>query len=324
MSGVELREVGAEEAELRVDRWFRRHFPDLGHGRLQKLLRTGQIRVDGRRVRADARLGAGQTVRIPPLPEAPPRPAAASASPADAARLEPLILYRDDALIVLDKPAGLAVQGGTATARHLDGMLGALASGGERPRLVHRLDRDTSGVLVVARTARAAAALTRAFREHRVEKLYWAIIVGRPQPASGVIDRPLQKGPGVRGETVTLDDRGRPARTAYRTVARAGKVATWLALAPLSGRTHQLRVHCAAMGTPILGDGKYGGARARLAGAPGGLMLHARALRLPHPDGGTATFTAPLPGAMRAAFDWLGFELDPLPEGAALEDRAGA
>ncbi len=321
MSQVELRTVAADEADLRLDRWFRRHFPEVPHGRLQKLLRTGQIRVNGRRSRADARLGPGQTVRVPPLPEAvttePPPPAA---TPADAEYLRDLILHEDDALLVLDKPPGLAVQGGTGTTRHIDGMLAALAERGERPRLVHRLDRDTSGILVVAKTAAAAARLGQAFRQQRVDKLYWAIVVGRPAKPSGLIDQPLTKQAGQGGEKVEPDPEGQTARTAFRTIARAGKVASWLALKPLTGRTHQLRAHCAALGSPILGDGKYGGGAARLSGAPKGLMLHAREIRLPHPDGGTLQLTAPPSEPMREAFDWLGFQPEAGLPGASLAD----
>jgi 23S rRNA pseudouridine955/2504/2580 synthase len=324
VSAVELRAVASEEAELRLDRWFRRHFPGLSHGRLQKLLRTGQVRIDGRRADAGARLRAGQRIRIPPLAVvaegAAPRRAPAVIEQGDADWLRSRILHEDDALLVLDKPAGLAVQGGTGTRRHLDGMLAALAAEGERPRLVHRLDRDTSGLLVVARSARAAASLTEAFRQHRVGKLYWALVVGRPAPLGGLIDRPLIKQPGGRGERVETSEDGLAAQTRYRTVARAGRVASWLALQPLTGRTHQLRAHCALLGTPILGDRKYGGAAAMPAGAPKGLMLHAREIRLPHPEGGVLALTAPLGAGVQAGFDWLGFEPDLDLPGARLAD----
>jgi 23S rRNA pseudouridine955/2504/2580 synthase len=321
MSGVETRTVGADEAEVRLDRWFRRHFPAIGHGRLQKLLRTGQVRIDGRRAQASARLSPGQTIRIPPLPAGaavavPAGPG--QVDPADALWLRSRILFEDDALMVLDKPAGLAVQGGTRTRRHVDGMLQALASGGERPRLVHRLDRDTSGLLVVARTAAAATKLTAAFRQHQVAKLYWGLVVGRPPEARGRVDRPLTKQPGRGGERVVASEGGVAAETEYRVVARAGKVAAWLALKPLTGRTHQLRAHCLLLGTPIVGDGKYGGAAAHPAGAPKGLMLHAREIRLPHPDGGVLELSAPLSETVLAGFRWLGFEPDPSLPGARL------
>ncbi|MEM7021843.1 MAG: RluA family pseudouridine synthase [Pseudomonadota bacterium] len=320
MSDVELVTVAAGEAELRLDRWFRRHFPALTHGRLQKLLRTGQVRVDGKRAQANARLSAGQTIRVPPLAAAlAPPEAAPKINLKDAAFLRELVLVEDESLFALNKPEGLAVQGGTGTRRHIDGMLAALATGGERPRLVHRLDRDTSGILVVARTAAAAAELTRAFRQHRVEKLYWALVVGRPALADGIIDQPLAKQGGAGRERMAPDQDGRWARTAYRTVARAGRIASWLAMKPLTGRTHQLRAHCAVLGTPILGDRKYGDAT-DLAGAPEGLMLHAREIRLPHPDGGELAISAPLSKTLRAGFAWLGFEPDPSLPGATLAE----
>ena len=325
--GVQLRRVGPDEAPVRLDRWFRRHFPELPHARLQRLLRTGQVRVDGRRAEAGNRLDAGQVVRVPPLGDlAPAAPAPAMPRPArpeDAARLRDMTLYEDGALLVLNKPPGLAVQGGTGTARHVDGMLDALAAEyGERPRLVHRLDRDTSGLLVVAKTRAVAASLTAAFRRHAVRKLYWALALGRPPKAEGVVDTPLSKRATGRGERVQADeDEGRPARTRYRVIARAGRIGVWLALLPLTGRTHQLRAHCAQLGTPILGDGKYGGAAARPTGAPRGLMLHARELRLPHPDGrSTLRLTAPLPDTVEAGFAWLGFEPDASLPGARLDD----
>ena len=329
MTGVEQRVVGADEAELRLDRWFRRHFPGLSHGRLERLLRTGQVRIDGRRAAANARLLAGQSIRVPPLRqpdrESAPRRAGTTASAADADWLRSLILHEDEVLLVLNKPAGLAVQGGTKTIRHLDGMLAVLAAGGERPRLVHRLDRETSGLLVVARSAASAAKLTEAFRRHQVLKLYWALVVGRPAIADGQIDQPLAKQAGARqaggwGERMQAAADGQPARTRYRTIARAGKIATWLGLQPLTGRTHQLRVHCTLLGAPIQGDRKYGGAAACPAGAPAGLMLHAREIRLPHPDGGSLVLTAPLDPAVRAGFQWLGFEPDPELPGARLAD----
>ncbi|MEM7044292.1 MAG: RluA family pseudouridine synthase [Pseudomonadota bacterium] len=326
MSAVEQRAVTADEADIRLDRWFKRHFPALGHGRLQKLLRTGQVRIDGKRAQANARLAEGQTIRIPPLPDsddAKPTPAAAR-RPEDAEELRGMILHEDDALIALNKPAGLAVQGGSKTRRHIDGMLVSLAPKGERYRLVHRLDRDTSGLLVVAKTVSAAAKLSKAFQRHDVQKLYWALVAGLPPLEHGIIDKALAKAPsgGRRDqELVQADiDGAQKAVTRYRTIARAGKLSAWLALQPLSGRTHQLRVHCALMECPILGDPKYGGPKAVPAGAPGSLMLHARELDLPHPDGGRLTLEAPLPDTMRAGFAWIGFEPDSSLPGARLAD----
>jgi 23S rRNA pseudouridine955/2504/2580 synthase len=313
MSGVQSITVKDDEAQIRLDRWFKRHFPDLAHGRLEKLLRTGQVRLDGRRAEAGARLAAGQVVRVPPLGTAPP-PTAERAPPvraSDAAMVRRAVLYQDDDVIVIDKPAGLAVQGGTGTERHLDALLDTLRfDAAERPRLVHRLDKDTSGVLVLARTAAAAAKLAAAFRGKSVRKAYWALSVGVPKPRQGKIDMPLAKLMGAGGERVVADDdEGKRAITFYRTVTHAGSKIAWLALEPLTGRTHQLRAHLAAIGTPILGDGKYGAALAHPAGVPNArlLHLHARAIDFPHPGGRRLAVTAPLPPHMRDTFAFFGF-----------------
>jgi 23S rRNA pseudouridine955/2504/2580 synthase len=312
-SAAEIVTVGAGDGELRLDRWFRRHYPQLGHGPLEKLLRTGQIRVDGKRAHAGDRVTLGQAIRVPPLGALPPAPSgeARPVRPQDEAMLQDAVLHRDDAVIVLNKPPGLAVQGGTGAEMHVDRLLDGLRFGNaERPRLVHRLDKDTSGVLVIARTAAAAAFLTKAFRDNRPSKLYWAIVAGLPKPTDGRIDLPLAKLPGKAGERVRPDaEAGRRAVTLYRLVDHAGARASWLALSPLTGRTHQLRAHCAALGTPILGDGKYGGADAHLAGVPGArrLHLHARSIELPRPDGGVLKVAAPLPPHMRKTWKFLGF-----------------
>ena len=319
---VEQRTVAADEGEIRLDRWFQRHFPGLGHGRLQKLLRTGQVRVDGRRARSDLRLIPGQIVRVPPLPDAADaRPRAAPAlRPDDAAFVQSLVIHEDPLVFVLDKPPGLAVQGGTGTPRHLDGMLDALAGGGgERPRLVHRLDRDTSGVLVLARTASVAAKLGQVFRQHQVQKLYWALVVGRPTEWAGRIEGRLAKQSTGDREKVGLDETGRRSSTDFCSIAHAGRVATWLGLRPETGRTHQLRAHCALLEAPILGDRKYGAQAARLAGAPEGLMLHAREIRLPHPGRGWLHVKAPPSRVFRAGMDFLGFEPDDGLPGASLD-----
>src|SRR5512147_569964 len=310
--------VVEDEAGLRLDRWFKRRYPHVAHGQLERMLRTGQIRVDGRRAKAGERLHAGQRVRVPPLAQVSDARTASRAARLPSADevedLEARILHRDDHVLVLDKPAGLAVQGGSKTPHHLDGMLDALRFGGERPRLVHRLDKDTSGVLVLARTGVAATALTAAFRSGKVRKLYWAVVVGLPAAAYGRIERPLSKRFGAVGERMTADDGGRPAITDYRVIERAGRRAAWLALEPLTGRTHQLRAHCAMMGTPILGDGKYGGHAAFLENEDIGqrLHLHARAIRFPHPVSGEVTVTAPLPPHMRATWRFFGFAEHPV------------
>ncbi len=313
MSGVELKSVAADDADIRLDRWFKRHFPALGHGRLEKLLRTGQIRLDGKRASAGDRVAAGQTVRVPPLGDLTPLPKPVFVAPKkdDVALLLRSILHRDDAVIVIDKSPGLAVQGGTATDRHLDAMLDALKFDGERPRLVHRLDKDTSGVLVLARTAVAARKLTQAFREKTTRKIYWAAVVGLPKLREGRIDLPLAKLPGPAGERVAHDeDEGKRAITDYRVVANAGNKIAWVAMKPITGRTHQLRAHMAALATPILGDGKYGAAAAHPSGIADTrkLHLHARALAVPHPDGGTLKIVAPLPAHMKRTWDFFGFE----------------
>ena len=324
MTGVQQVAVEAAAGGQRLDRWFKQHFPQVTHGRLEKMLRKGEIRVDGRRVKASERLEAGQTVRVPPLPAAPPpAPDQVAAAPALSARdrdaLQAAVLYRDANVIALDKPAGLAVQGGSGQHRHLDGMLDALRFGAdERPRLVHRLDRDTSGVLLLARNAPTARALTAAFKGKDTQKIYWALVAGVPQERRGVIDLPLSKLAGKRGEAVSGDEEdGKPARTLFQVVESYRRAASWLVLLPLTGRTHQLRVHCAAMGTPIVGDRKYGGREAfpeglaRLDPPPKVLHLLARELALPDPeDGTTLRVAAPLPPHMAATWRALKFDED--------------
>ena len=313
MSGVQTLTVAADEADLRLDRWFKRHFPNLTHGRLEKLLRTGQIRVDGKRAAANLRVEAGAAVRVPPLPTdpAPPPTEPRPVSSKDARALQAAVLYKDEDMLAIDKPAGLAVQGGSKLDRHLDAMLDVLQfDAAERPRLVHRLDRDTSGVLLLARNARSAATLAEAFRAKTCRKTYWAIVVGIPKIRQGKIDLPLAKLPGRAGERVVPDEEGKSAVTTYRVLDHAGKKAAWLELSPLTGRTHQLRAHCAALGTPILGDGKYGGASAHLNLGSTGKRLHllARAIEIRAPSGRTIVVTAPMPAHMTAAFEALGFD----------------
>ncbi len=321
MTMVQTLAVAEEEAELRLDRWFRRRFPQVGHGMLERLLRTGQVRVDGKRAKAAQRLGAGQVVRVPPLGEPPSGAAAtpravASFSEAEAQALRDAVLYKDTDVIVLNKPAGLAVQGGTNMDRHLDGMLDVLRfEASERPRLVHRLDKDTSGVLLLGRTAAATAKLAASFRSRSARKCYWALVVGVPKLRQGRIDAPLAKmagrpGPGGAGDKVEVDEeQGRRAVTYYRVVEAALKKTAWLEMEPRTGRTHQLRAHCALLGTPIQGDGKYGGQAAYLTGqgVSRKLHLHARAIELPHPRGGVLRAVAPLPIHMAASFAFFGF-----------------
>lgn len=320
---VQIRKVAADEGDTRLDRWLKRHVPALTQGALQKMLRTGQIKVDGKRAEANTRLSPGQEVRIPPVAEQPGRDRPRAPKPVDereARALERMVIHHDDQLLVLDKPHGLPVQGGPGITRHLDGMLDALRFGAEeRPRLVHRLDKDTSGVLVLARTVAAAAKLAAAFRGRDVEKTYWAVVVGEPTPPAGRIDLALVRQGGPRGERTAAaepgDRDGARAITDFATLDAVRRRAAWLELKPLTGRTHQLRVHCAeALGCPILGDGKYGGAAAHLEDLPGQLHLHARALRLPHPAGGWLEVAAPLPPHMKETFAFFGFEAPRTPK----------
>lgn len=289
-------------------------------------MRTGQLRVDGKRVKAGFRLRPGQEVRLPPalsedsadVPADQRRPSrpVVQLSSEEIDALQDAVLYRDDAIIALDKPAGLAVQGGSGQVRHLDAMLDVLRFGAaERPRLVHRLDKDTSGVLLLARTAPAARALGAAFKSKAVRKLYWAIVAGKPKPENGRIDVPLRKIPGPDGERMAADlEAGQPAVTDFSVLAagRNAKAPCWLALAPETGRTHQLRVHCALIGHPIVGDGKYGGEAAFPARLGDGLRLHlhARELSLLHPiEETTLRVTAPLPAPLAATWEQLGFKV---------------
>jgi 23S rRNA pseudouridine955/2504/2580 synthase len=322
--------VGAGDEGLRLDRWFKTHYPTVGHGELQKLLRTGQVRVDGKRAKAGLRLCQGMEVRVPPQVRSPDaaklrrgeggkaatrtRAKPLILTPEDVADLRRRVIYRDDDVIVLDKPAGLAVQGGTATHRHLDGMLDALTfRAAERPRLVHRLDKDTSGVLVLARNREAARTLTGAFRSRETRKLYLCVTAGCPKPRRGQVSLALAKGgaPGEERMSADVDDGARAAVTLYDTLDTAGTRAALVALMPLTGRTHQLRAHMAAIGTPVLGDGKYGGSKAFISGQglEQRLHLHARTIEIPKPGGGILRATAPLPPHLETALAGFAFEI---------------
>ena len=317
MTGVQTLTVAEKDDGLRLDRWFKAHFPGLSHVRLEKLLRTGQVRVNGGRVKASRRIEAGETIRIPPI-EAAPAPTAAAPPPRKdaAAFLRKITLFEDEHLLALNKPFGLAVQGGTKTREHVDGMLAALEKDGERPRLVHRLDADTGGLLIIAKTRRAAAALAKSFQGRGVEKTYWALCAGAPQHREGTINLPIAKKmvwtrDGQREQmTPAGDEEAKSAITDFMTLDGAGPV-SFLALKPVTGRTHQLRVHCAAIGAPIVGDRKYGGPRARVEGAGEGLHLFCRSMSFPHPaTGELMTLTAPLTGAMKASFALFEFDAD--------------
>ena len=304
--------VAEDEAGLRLDRWFRRHFASLTHGQLQKLLRTGQVRVNGKRAEANHRLEAGQEIRVPPQAvHAVPKERAPEKPSRDARDLKKLIIYEDDDVIVLNKPPGLAVQGGTGLTENIDDMLEALARGKKKPKLVHRLDRDTGGVLLVARTTSAAAKLSESFRNRATRKIYWAVTIGVPEHVAGKIDLPLVKRDELMVPAGKKDEEAKSALTFFQTVEKAGQQAAFVALWPMTGRTHQLRAHMQAIGTPLLGDRLYGGSEAP--GLPrdelgSGLHLHARRLIIPHPRQGMIDVTAPLNPEMRKTWRWFGFD----------------
>jgi 23S rRNA pseudouridine955/2504/2580 synthase len=307
--------VAPDDDGIRLDRWFKRHLPEASFNAVSRWARTGQLRLDGKRAAPGDRVEAGQSIRVPPAdPVAPARPAKAERpklSEDEVAFVNEIVIHRDAAAIVVNKPPGLATQGGTKTRTHLDGLLDGLADeAGNRPKLVHRLDKDTSGVLLVARSARAAAFFSKSFSGRTARKVYWAIVAGVPDIAQGYIDLPLAKQPGTGGEKMHVDEEnGLPARTRYRMVERAGNSAAWLELQPLTGRTHQLRAHMAAIGHPVVGDGKYGGQEAFLTGAISRkLHLHARRLRIDHPDGGQLDVTAELPPHFAETLANLGFD----------------
>ncbi|HUB64561.1 MAG TPA: RluA family pseudouridine synthase [Methylocella sp.] len=336
---VQTFEVGEDEEGMRLDRWFKRRIPMLSLSHLNKIVRTGEVRVDGARVKTATRLAKGQSVRVPPLKLAEPAAPVPAISAMDARALKDMILYEDRDLLVLNKPFGLAVQGGSGTSRHIDGMLASMPDErGGRPVLVHRLDRDTSGVLLVAKTRSIAADLGEIFRSRQARKIYWALVEGVPKPAQGRISLYLAKGPGMedarssRKETGPReklekmriakhgDEDARHSVTYYAIVDKVAPRLTWLSMKPVTGRTHQLRAHAEAIGHPIIGDPKYGGAAAKdprhtdpLRMIPDTverkLHLLARRLILPHPRGGTLDVTAPLPPHMQQAFDLFGFDV---------------
>jgi 23S rRNA pseudouridine955/2504/2580 synthase len=308
--------VSAEDDGIRLDRWFRRNLPEASFGMVSRWARTGQLRLDGKRATPGDRIETGQVIRVPPRGEAPEpekrAPRRETLSEDEIEFVRSLVIEADPAGIVLNKPPGLATQGGTKTKDHLDRLLeGLVDEGAPRPKLVHRLDKDTSGALLVARTPRAAAFFSKSFSSRTARKVYWAIVAGVPSIEDGYIDLPLAKQPGTGGEKMHVEEGegGQAARTRYRVIERAGNRAAWVELQPLTGRTHQLRVHMLAIGHPILGDGKYGGQEAFLTGAISRkLHLHARRLRIDHPDGGRIDVTAELPDHFAATMASLGFD----------------
>ncbi|MEL7301759.1 MAG: RluA family pseudouridine synthase [Pseudomonadota bacterium] len=332
MSRVQTIEIEAGDAGQRLDRFLKRAFPQLGQGRIEKMCRKGELRLDGGRVKASTRVEAGQMLRVPPLPDpAAPKPAL-SVPDRDAEMIRAAVIYRDDHIIALNKPPGLPVQGGSKLTRHVDGMGAALRFGlEENPRLVHRLDKDTSGVLIMARSRAVAAGLTEAFRHRATRKIYWAAVAGVPTPRAGTIKYGLVKAPGhgaggegekmhvVHPDAVDETPGAQRAVTDFTVIEALGTRACWMALVPVTGRTHQLRAHIAALGHPIVGDGKYGGSGQENLGDGWGaglggafskkLHLHARSLTLEHPvTGAELHLTAPLPEHMARTWAELGWD----------------
>jgi 23S rRNA pseudouridine955/2504/2580 synthase len=316
VSDIRTFTVTDDDDGIRLDRWFKRHMPDVSFNIVSRWARTGQLRLNGKRAVPGDRVEAGQEIRVPPLD---PAPAAKRKQPTrnplteeEAQFVRDMVIYEDAGAFVLNKPPGLATQGGTKTTQHLDRLLDGLADEGGRPKLVHRLDKDTSGALLVARTVRSAGHFAKAFSGRTARKIYWALVVGVPDAAEGVIDAPLAKQPGTGGEKMHIDEEhGLPAKTRWRVIDRAGNRAAWVELQPLTGRTHQLRAHMAAIGHPIVGDAKYGGAEAFLTGGISRkLHLHARQLRIDAPAGGKIDVTAELPPHIAESFATIGFEQD--------------
>ncbi|RJL16669.1 RluA family pseudouridine synthase [Paracoccus siganidrum] len=342
MSGVKTIRVSGDEGDQRLDRWLKKRFPQLTQGAVEKMCRTGQLRVDGGRVKAATRIEAGQEVRIPPLPEAQP---AAPAAPrpriaeSDQQMIQRAVLWKDEHIIALNKPPGLPSQGGSGQgSRHVDGLTDALMFGfKDRPKLVHRLDKDTSGLLLLARTDRIARALSEAFRARTTRKIYWAAVAGVPNPRMGTIRFGLVKAPGrgrggegekmiaIHPRDIDKTEGAKRATTDYAVLDALGTRASWCALVPITGRTHQLRAHMAELGHPIVGDGKYGGSGQENLGDGWGaqlggeisrkLHLHARSLSFDHPiTKKRITLTAPLPEHMLRTWQALGWHENDVPD----------
>lgn len=330
MAAIESRTVERDEEGMRLDRWFKAHFPELAFGQLQKLVRTGQVRVDGGRAKTSQRLAEGQAVRIPPMAMATVKNAPSKTRPRkiskdDREAIESMILYEDKALMVLNKAPGLAVQGGSGMTRHVDGMLEAFTDkSGNKPRLVHRLDRDTSGVLVIAKTRRAAQELTKSFRARATKKVYWALLKGVPKPRQGKISNYLAR---LDNEVMRIAKHGEPeaqhALSHYNVNDTSGSALSWVTLKPVTGRTHQLRIQSQSIGHPIVGDPKY--FNVENWELPGGMQnkLHllARRIVIPHPTGGTLDISAPLPAHMQQSWNLLGFDVGDYDRDADLSEE---
>lgn len=318
-TGVQQLVVTPDENEMRVDRFLEARFPQLSFSHIQRIVRKGELRVDGKRADSKDRLATGQTVRIPPLKleSQAERPRSAKADADTIGFLRSITLYEDEDVMVLNKPAGLAVQGGSGTTKHVDGMLAALtAKDGQKPRLVHRLDKDTAGCLVIAKSRFAAATLAKTFRSRSARKVYWALVAGVPRVRQGRISTYLAREEAYDGDQrMAVASHGEEgamhAVTYYAVVETAAQKLAWLSLKPVTGRTHQLRAHTTHIGHPIVGDPKY--FNIMNWELPGGIQnkLHllARRIVLPHPRGkGTIDVSAPLPPHMRQSWNLLGFE----------------
>ncbi|WP_022708240.1 RluA family pseudouridine synthase [Paracoccus zeaxanthinifaciens] len=349
MSGVQTIRIGQDEGDQRLDRWLKKKFPQLTQGAVEKMCRTGQLRVDGGRVKAATRLEEGQEVRIPPLPDDRPAPSQAAGprvGDADAQMIQAAVLWKDEHIIALNKPPGLPSQGGSGQGnRHVDGLTTALMFGyKDRPKLVHRLDKDTSGILLLARTDRVARALSEAFRNRTTRKIYWAAVAGTPHPRMGTVRYGLVKAPGhgrggegekmmaIHPRDIDATEGAKRATTDYAVLDALGTRASWCALVPITGRTHQLRAHMAELGHPIVGDGKYGGSGQENLGDGWGaqlggeisrkLHLHARSLSFDHPiTKKRITLTAPLPDHMARTWKTLGWNEADVPADPFADDE---
>ena len=314
VSDVRTFTVSDDDDGIRLDRWFKRHMPEVSFNIVSRWSRTGQLRLAGKRAVPGDRVEAGQEIRVPPLDAVPTRaraqPKRDPLTPDEEQFVRDMVIYEDAGAFVLNKPPGLATQGGTKTTQHLDRLLDGIGDERGRPKLVHRLDKDTSGALIVARTIRSANHFAKAFSGRTARKVYWAIVVGVPDAAQGVIDAPLAKQPGTGGEKMHVDqEHGLPAKTRWRVIDRAGNRAAWVELQPLTGRTHQLRAHMASIGHPIVGDAKYGGSEAFLTGGISRkLHLHARRIKIDAPDGGKIDVTAELPPHFAESLATMGFD----------------
>ena len=338
MSGVQNITISEDDGDQRIDRWLRKLYPHLTQGRIEKMCRKGELRVDGGRVKSNSRIEAGQTVRIPPMGEEAVKPAPKfdrKITRSDVEMIQSCVVWKDEHIIALNKPSGLPSQGGSGQGdRHVDALAEALMFGyKDKPKLVHRLDKDTSGLLLLARTDRVARRLSEALRHRNVRKIYWAAVAGVPSPRAGSIKYGLMKAPGRgrggEGEKMVcvhpakLDEHegAKRAHTDFFTIDLAGSRIAWVAMTPITGRTHQLRAHIAALGHPIIGDGKYGGSSTENLGDGWGagvggelskrLHLHARMISFEHPiTKELITLQAPLPPHMQETWDFFGWDVN--------------